>query len=179
MAMFAYKGRSSAGAVQGELEADNRLAAVAALRSKGVVATQVQEKKVKAAAPAKVGGKVKDKELAIFTRQFSVMIDSGLPIAQALNILSEQSESKTLRAVTTVISKDIESGSTLAESFRKYPRVFDDLFTNLIEAGESGGVLDIVLQRLSGYIEKAAALKSKVKSAMVYPITIISVALLV
>src|SRR5688572_7907347 len=178
MAVFTYKGRSSAGVVTGEIEADTRPAATAALRSKGVLATEVKEKKVKEA-KKKIGGKVKDKELAIFTRQFSVMIDSGLPIAQALNILAEQSESKALRDVTSVIAKDIESGSTMAEAFRKHPRIFDDLFTNLIEAGESGGVLDIVLQRLSGYIEKAAALKSKVKSAMVYPITIISVAVLV
>lgn len=179
MPVFTYKGRSTAGAVNGELEADNRLAAVSALRAKGVVATQVQEKKVKAAAQKKLGGKVKDKDLAIYTRQFSTMIDSGLPIAQCLNILSEQSDSKPLRDVTSVISKDVESGATLAEAFRKYPKIFNDLFTNLIEAGESGGVLDVVLQRLSGYIEKAAALKSKVKSAMVYPITIISVALIV
>ncbi len=179
MAVFVYKGRSSAGAVTGEVEANSRTAAVAALRTKGVVATQVQEKKAKAAAAKKVGGKVKDAELAIFTRLFSTMIDSGLPIAQALNILAEQSESKPLRSVVGVIASDIASGQTLAESFRKYPRIFNDLFTNLIEAGESGGVLDVVLQRLSGYIEKAASLKRKVKSAMVYPITIISVALIV
>jgi type IV pilus assembly protein PilC len=179
MAVFTYKGRSSAGAVTGEIEADNRPAATAALRQKGVLATEVKEKKARAEAKKKIGGSVKDKELAIFTRQFSVMIDSGLPIAQALNILAEQSESKALREVTSLIAKDIESGSTMAEAFRKYPKIFDDLFTNLIEAGESGGVLDVVLQRLSGYIEKAAALKAKVKSAMVYPITIISVAVLV
>jgi type IV pilus assembly protein PilC len=179
MAVFVYKGRASSGAVTGEVEADNRPAAQAVLRAKGILATQLQEKKVKAPAQKKIGGKVKDKELAIFTRQFSVMIDSGLPIAQALNILAEQSESKGLRDCTGMIAKEIESGATLAESFRKYPKVFSDLFTNLIEAGESGGVLDVVLQRLAGYIEKAAALKSKVKSAMVYPVTIISVATLV
>lgn len=179
MAVFTYKGRASSGAVTGEIEADTRQAASAALRQKGVMATEVKEKKVKAAGEKKIKGKVKDKELAIFTRQFSVMIDSGLPIAQALNILAEQSESKPLRECTTVIAKEIESGSTLAEAFRKFPKIFDDLFTNLIEAGESGGVLDVVLQRLSGYIEKAAALKAKVKSAMVYPVTIISVAVLV
>ena len=138
MAVFVYKGRSSAGAVSGEVEADTRTAAVAALRTKGVVATQVQEKKVKAEKVAKIGGKVKDADMAIFTRQFSTMIDSGLPIAQALNILSEQSESPVLRAVVGVIAKDIASGQALAESFRKFPRIFDDLFTNLIEAGESG-----------------------------------------
>jgi type IV pilus assembly protein PilC len=179
MAVFVYRGHSSSGAVAGEVEADTRPAAQAALRTKGILATRLQEKKAKAAAAKKIGGKVKDKDLAIFTRQFSVMIDSGLPIAQALNILAEQSEAKALRDCTGVIAKEIESGSTLAEAFRKYPKVFSDLFTNLIEAGESGGVLDVVLQRLAGYIEKAAALKSKVKSAMVYPITIISVAMLV
>ncbi len=179
MAVFSYRGRASSGTITGELEADNRLAAVAALRARGVVATQVQEKKVKPPAPKKIGGKVSDAELAIFTRQFSTMIDSGLPIAQALNILAEQSDSKPLREVTAVIAKDIEGGSTLADAFRKFPRIFNDLFTNLIEAGESGGVLDVVLQRLSLYIEKAAALKRKVKSAMVYPVTIISVAMIV
>ena len=179
MAVFTYKGRSSGGAVTGEIEADSRPAATAALRARGVLATEVRERKAKVEAKKKIGGKVKDRELAIFTRQFSVMIDSGLPIAQALNILAEQSESKALRDVTGIIAKEIESGSTLAEAFRKYPKIFDDLFTNLIEAGESGGVLDVVLQRLAGYIEKAARLKAKVKSAMVYPITIISVAVLV
>jgi type IV pilus assembly protein PilC len=179
MAVFVYRGRSTSGAVTGEVEADTRPAAQAVLRAKGILATQIQEKRVKAPAQKKISGKVKDKDLAIFTRQFSVMIDSGLPIAQALNILAEQSDSKALRECTGAIAKEIESGSTLAEAFRKYPKIFGDLFTNLIEAGESGGVLDVVLQRLAGYIEKAAALKSKVKSAMVYPITIISVATLV
>jgi type IV pilus assembly protein PilC len=107
------------------------------------------------------------------------MIDAGLPIAQCLGILAEQSDSRVLRTATSGIAKEVEAGTTLAEAFRKYPRTFDDLFTNLLEAGESGGVLDVVLQRLSAYIEKAAALKRKVKSAMVYPITIISVACLV
>jgi type IV pilus assembly protein PilC len=107
------------------------------------------------------------------------MVDAGLPIAQCLTILSEQSDSKTLRDVTGRIARDVEGGATLAESFRKYPKVFDDLFTNMLQVGESGGVLDVVLQRLSGYIEKAAKLKAKVKGAMVYPVTIIGVAVLV
>jgi type IV pilus assembly protein PilC len=107
------------------------------------------------------------------------MVDAGLPIAQCLAILAEQSESKTLRDVTGRIAREVEGGATLAESFRKYPRTFDDLFTNMLQVGESGGVLDVVLQRLSGYIEKAAKLKSKVKGAMVYPLTIMGVAVLV
>jgi type IV pilus assembly protein PilC len=180
MAVFVYRGRSTAGVVNGQVEADDRISALAQLRANGVVATQVQEQKAKPAATVKKGGgKAKDKDLAIYTRQFSTMIDAGLPIAQCLGILAEQSDSKALRACTSGIAKDVEAGTTLAEAFRKYPRTFDDLFTNLLEAGESGGVLDVVLQRLSAYIEKAAALKRKVKSAMVYPITIISVALLV
>ena len=179
MAVFVYRGRSSAGVVTGQVEADDRLSAVAQLRAKGVVATQVQEQKAKPPAVKKVAGKVRDKDLAIYTRQFSTMIDAGLPIAQCLGILAEQSDSRVLRGVTSGIAKEVEAGSTLAEAFRKYPKTFDDLFTNLLEAGESGGVLDVVLQRLSAYIEKAASLKRKVKSAMVYPATIISVAVLV
>ncbi|MEK7701795.1 MAG: type II secretion system F family protein, partial [candidate division NC10 bacterium] len=163
----------------GEIEADDRPAAVAQLRAKGVVATSVQERQAKAPAVKRVGGRVKDKDLAIYTRQFSTMVDAGLPIAQCLTILSEQSDSKTLRDVTGRIQREVEGGATLAESFRKYPKVFDDLFTNMLQVGESGGVLDVVLQRLSGYIEKAAKLKAKVKGAMVYPVTIIGVALLV
>ena len=179
MPVFAYRGRSASGAVAGEIEADDRPGAVAALRAKGVVATAVQQRQAKAAAVKKVGGSVKDKDLAIYTRQFSTMVDAGLPIAQCLSILSEQSDSKTLREVTGRIAREVEGGATLAESFRKYPKVFDDLFTNMLQVGESGGVLDVVLQRLSGYIEKAAKLKSKVKGAMVYPVTIIGVAMLV
>src|SRR5213078_5323250 len=139
----------------------------------------VQERQAKVAAVKKIGGSVKDKDLAIYTRQFSTMVDAGLPIAQCLQILSEQNDSKTLREVTARIAVDVQGGATLAESFSKYPRTFDHLFTNMLAVGESGGVLDVVLQRLSGYIEKAAKLKGKVKSAMVYPVTIIGVACLV
>ena len=117
--------------------------------------------------------------MAIFTRQFSTMIDAGLPLVQCLNILADQSDSKNLRDVTATVARSVEEGSTLAESLRRHPRTFDDLYTNLVEVGETGGILDVVLQRLSVYIEKAASLKRKVKSAMVYPGTIISVAMLV
>ena len=182
MAVFAYRGRSGAAAVNGEIEADSRPAAVLALRAKGVVATAVEERKAKAAAAAstpRLGGSVKAKDLAIYTRQFSTMVDAGLPIAQCLQILSEQSESKVLRDATARIASDVQGGATLAESFSKYPKAFDNLFVNMLAVGESGGVLDVCLQRLSTYIEKAAKLKRQVKSAMVYPITIISVACLV
>ena len=184
MSTFTYRGRSASGVVAGEIEAGDRMQAVAQLRAKGVVATSVQERAARGAGftlnlSFRRKGKVKDRDLAIYTRQFSTMVDAGLPIAQCLGILGEQSESKTLREVTSQIAKEVESGGTLADSFRKFPRTFDDLFTNMIQVGESGGVLDVVLQRLAGYIEKAASLKRKVKSAMVYPGTIVSVAVLV
>ena len=177
--MYAYRGRSGGTVVSGEIEANDRPTAVTQLRARGVVATSVQERTAKPVGMKKIGGKVKDKHLAIYTRQFSTMVDAGLPIAQCLSILSEQSDSKVLRDVTGKIAHEVEGGVTLAESFRKYPKVFNDLFTNMLQVGESGGVLDVVLQRLSVYIEKAAKLKGKVKGAMVYPLTIISVAVLV
>ena len=179
MAMYAYRGRSGGAVVSGEIEANDRPTALTQLRARGVVATSVQERTAKPVGMKKIGGKVKDKHLAIYTRQFSTMVDAGLPIAQCLSILSEQSDSKVLRDVTGKIAHEVEGGVTLAESFRKYPKVFNDLFTNMLQVGESGGVLDVVLQRLSVYIEKAAKLKGKVKGAMVYPLTIISVAVLV
>ena len=179
MAVWAYQGRTVAGSTQGEVEASDRNAAVAILRGKGVLTTAIKEKPAGAAKEKKIGGKVKDREMAIFTRQFSTMIDAGLPLVQCLNILAEQSESKNLRDVTTRIARDVEAGSSLADAFGKHPRTFDDLFTNMIEVGESGGILDVVLQRLSVYIEKAAALRRKVKAAMIYPLTIVSVAAIV
>src|SRR3989338_8503085 len=179
MAVLAYRGRSTSGTVSGEIEADDRPAAVAQLRARGIVATSVQERQARAAAVQTLGGRVTAQDLAISPRQFFPLVDAGLPIAQCLSILAEQGDSKALRDVTGKIAREVEGGATLAESFRKYPRVFNDLFTNMLQVGESGGVLDVVLQRLSGYIEKAAKLKAKVKGAMVYPLTIMGVAALV
>jgi type IV pilus assembly protein PilC len=178
MAVFVYQGRSANGMQNGEIEAPDRSAAVGELRRRAILVTKIAEK----SAPKvsfKFGGKVSDKEMAIFTRQFSTMIDAGLPLVQCLNILAEQSESKTLRSVTGQVARNVEAGSTLADALRRHPRTFDDLFTNLVEVGEAGGILDVVLQRLSAYIEKAAALKRKVKAAMVYPSAIIGVAIMV
>ncbi len=180
MAVWAYQGRTVSGSTQGEIEAADRNAAVAALRARGVLTTSIREKPAGSVAKdKKIGGKVKDKEMAIFTRQFSTMIDAGLPLVQCLNILADQSESKNLRAVTTRVARDVEAGASLADAFGKHPKTFDDLFTNMIEVGESGGILDTVLQRLSVYIEKAAALKRKIKAAMIYPLTIVGVAAIV
>jgi len=182
MSVFAYRGRTATGVITGEVEADDRMTVVAQLRAKGVVATAVRERTARSGVMAgwqTRRRKAKDKHLAIYTRQFSTMIDAGLPIVQCLTILSEQSESKVLRQVTDGIARDVEGGSTLADAFRKHPRTFQDLYVNMLQAGEAAGILDTVLQRLATYIEKAASLKRKVKSAMVYPTTIISVAVLV
>ncbi len=178
MAVFTYQGRGAGGTATGEIEAQDRTAAVGELRKRAILVTKINEK-AGGKTPAKAGGKVKDKELAIYTRQFSTMIDAGLPLVQCLNILAEQSESKNLRDVTGLVARSVEQGLTLAEALRRHPRTFDELFVNLVEVGETGGILDTVLQRLSVYIEKAAALKRKVKSAMIYPSSIIGVAFLV
>lgn len=178
MPVFSYRGRGARGLTTGEVEAPDRMAAVGELRNRAILVTKIEEK-AGGKTVVKLGGKVNDREMAIFTRQFSTMIDAGLPLVQCLNILAEQSESKTLRAVTANVARQVEAGSTLAESLRRHPRTFDDLFTNLVQVGEAGGILDVVLQRLSVYIEKAAALKRKVKAAMVYPSTIIGVAFLI
>src|SRR5712692_8333789 len=160
MAVFTYSGRGTGGTMTGEIEAPDRTSAVGELRKRAILVTKIQER-AGGKSPSKAGGKVKDKEMAIFTRQFSTMIDAGLPLVQCLNILSEQSESKNLRDVTGKVARSVEQGSTL------------------VEVGETGGILDTVFQRLAAYIEKAAALKRKVKSAMIYPASIIGVAGLV
>lgn len=179
MAVFAYQGRTTRGSTAGEIEAPDRAAAVAELRRREVLVTRIKEKAGKAAAPAFGRKKIKDKILAIFTRQFSTMIDAGLPLVQCLTTLAEQSDSRALREVISRAARDVESGSTLAEALRRHPKAFDDLFTSMVEVGESGGILDVVLQRLSVYIEKAAALRRKVKAAMIYPLTIVGVAIIV
>ncbi len=181
MPVFAYQGRTTQGSTAGEIEAPDRTAAVSELRRKAILVTAIKEKAAGAARPGarRFGGKVKDKEMAIFTRQFSTMVDAGLPLVQCLTILAEQSESKTLRTVTSKVAGNVEAGSTLADALRRHPRTFDELYVNLVEVGEAGGILDTVLQRLSVYIEKAAALKRKVKSAMIYPLTIVGVAFVV
>ncbi|HOP48651.1 MAG TPA: type II secretion system F family protein [Desulfobacteraceae bacterium] len=123
--------------------------------------------------------KVTAKDLVIFTRQFSTMIDAGLPLVQGLTILSEQTENKTFKNTLREITKDVEGGSTLADAMRKHPKIFDQLFVNLVAAGEVGGILDTILQRLTVYIEKAEKLKSRIKGAMTYPIIVVAIAVLV
>jgi type IV pilus assembly protein PilC len=182
MATFAFSGRTRAGqTINGERAADSMDAAVAALRRDQILVTQISPMKEKAAAKAK-GPKdkaVAAKNLAIFTRQFSVMIDAGLPLVQCLEILGNQEEDKNFAAVILSTRAEVESGATLADAMRKHPKTFDALFTNMIAAGEAGGILDTILKRLAVYIEKAVKLKGQVKSAMIYPVAVILIAAVV
>jgi type IV pilus assembly protein PilC len=182
MQNFAYSGRTRAGrTVSGERVADSREAAIAALRREQVLVTQIEavkKKKVKAPRAPK-GKKVPATNLAIFTRQFSVMIDAGLPLVQCLDILGKQEEDKNFSEVILKTRSEVEGGASLADAMRKFPAAFDPLFTNMIAAGEAGGILDTILKRLAVYIEKNVKLRSQVKSAMIYPVSIIVIAGLV
>jgi type IV pilus assembly protein PilC len=158
--------------------ADSKDAVVNALRRQQIVVTAVKEKGKELAVP-RFGGRVPAQLVAIFTRQFSVMIDAGLPLVQCLEILGGQQENKTMKRALIQIRQDVESGSNLADSMRKHPKIFNDLYTNMVAAGEAGGILDTILQRLAAYIEKAVKLNSQVKSAMIYPVAVISIACIV
>jgi type IV pilus assembly protein PilC len=184
MPTFAYSGRTRAGqTVSGERNADSMDAAVSALRREQVMVTRIAPAKEKKAEGAKKAGttgkKVAAKNLAVFTRQFSVMIDAGLPLVQCLDILGNQEEDRNFAAVILQTRTDVESGASLADAMRKHPKTFDALFTNMIAAGEAGGILDTILKRLATYIEKAVKLAGQVKSAMIYPIAVIVIAGLV
>jgi type IV pilus assembly protein PilC len=158
--------------------ADSKDAVVNALRRQQIVVTAVKEKGKELAVP-KFGGRVPPQLVAIFTRQFSVMIDAGLPLVQCLEILGGQQENKTMKRALIQIRQDVESGSNLADAMRKHPKIFNDLYTNMVAAGEAGGILDTILQRLAAYIEKAVKLNGQVKSAMIYPVAVISIACIV
>lgn len=175
MAVFAWEGKNRRGEVKkGEMEAVNETAVNAALSRQGIVASLVKVKTSES--KALKTKKVDTKALVIFTRQFSTMIDAGLPLVQCLEILSSQQEDKSFKAVLTQVKGDVESGSTFADALKKHPKVFDDLYVNLVAAGEVGGILDTILNRLAAYIEKAMKLKAQVKGAMVYPVSIIVIA---
>src|SRR3990172_4504231 len=179
MPAFEYVGKTINMEVKkGEIEAASIEAARGLLRTQKLIITSIKKKSQGIRFPRK-RGKVKIKDLVIFTRQFSTMIDAGLPLVQCLGILASQNDKEVFRTTLTKIKDDVEAGSTFAESLRKHPKVFDDLYANMVEAGETGGILDTVLNRLAAYIEKASALKAKVKKAMVYPIAILSVAVVV
>ena len=177
--VFQWSGKTTKGVIEsGEITAATKDEVIAQLRKRNITATVVIEK------PKKVskigfGGKVKDKDIVVFTRQFATMIDAGLPLVQALEILSTQVENKSFGKVLAQVKIDVESGSTYADALKKHPRVFSELYGNMVAAGEAGGILDTILNRLAAYIEKAMKLKKKVKGAMVYPAVVSSIAVMV
>ena len=176
MPVFTFRGTNRSGAtVTGEQTAASKAELANTLRRQQINVTKMSEKGKEFSLPT-FGGGVDAKELAVFTRQFSVMIDAGLPLVQCLEILANQQENKVFQKVLTGTRAAVEGGSTLSASMRQFDKVFDPLYVNLVEAGEAGGILDTILQRLATYIEKNVKLKRAVKSAMVYPIVVLSVA---
>lgn len=180
MPTYVFKGRNKLNEiVVGERVADNRDALRQVLRREQVTLTSVKEKGREIGIP-KIGGrkKVKAKDLSVFTRQFSVMIDAGLPLVQCLEILGQQQDNKYFQQILLQTRQDVEEGSTLAAAMARHPKVFDQLYTNMVEAGETGGILDLILQRLSTFIEKLVKLKRDVISAMIYPAAVIGMAVI-
>ncbi len=179
MPVFTYRGVNRMGSkVAGEREAESKAALAAMLRRENINVSKLSEKGKEFNIPT-FGAGVDSKELAIFTRQFSVMIDAGLPLVQCLEILAGQQENKTFQKILNGVRASVEGGATLSASMKQHEKVFDPLYSNMVEAGETGGILDTILQRLSTYIEKNVKLKRAVKSAMIYPVAVISIAALV
>lgn len=179
-ATFKWTGRTLRGGIQsGEMAADSKDEVIASLRRQGILPSVVTETAPKKPFFRLKKQRITDKDIVVFTRQFATMFTAGIPIIQGLDIMTKQAENKALGAVIVQIKSDVEVGLTLADALKKHPKVFDDLYVNLVAAGEAGGVLDEVLMRLAGYIEKAMKLKKKVKGAMIYPAIVISVAVLV
>jgi len=177
--VFQWSGKNLRGAIEsGEITAATKEDVVVQLRKRNITPTIVTEK-AKKVRGLSFGGGVKDKDIVVFTRQFATMIDAGLPLVQALDILSTQVENKVLSNTLAQVKVDVESGATYADALKKHPRVFSELYVNMVAAGEAGGILDTILNRLASYIEKAMKLKKKVKGAMVYPAVVTSIAVLV
>lgn len=176
MPAFVWKGKNRLGELQeGVIVSDTKDAAALTLKRNGIQVVSIRAQ----AAQTRSFGKVKPKALAIFTRQFSVMIDAGLPLVQCLEILGAQQEDKGFQKIINAVRNDVEQGATLQAALSKHPKAFSDLYVNMVGAGEAGGILDVILQRLSLYIEKAVKLTGKVKSAMFYPVTVITIAIIV
>ena len=180
MPVFTFSGKNASGEkVQGERVAVNKQVLAMQLRREQITAPNIREKGKEFSLPLIGSTKVKTKDIAIFFRQFSVMIDAGLPLVQCLEILAANQENTSFQKTLTGVRTTVEGGATLANAMRQYPKVFDDLTTNMIEAGETGGILDIILQRLAAYVEKAVKLRSAVKSALIYPVAVVSMAFLI
>jgi type IV pilus assembly protein PilC len=176
MPVFTYRGTNRAGAnVSGERTAETKDQLKAMLRRENINVSKLSEKGKEFSIPT-FGGGVDEKELAIFTRQFSVMIDAGLPLVQCLEILAGQQDNKTFQKILNGVRGSVEGGATLSTSMRLHEKIFDPLYYNMVEAGETGGILDTILQRLAAYIEKNVKLKRAVKSAMIYPISVLGIA---
>ena len=177
MPSFVWKGKNRFGAFQeGVLIADTRDAAVATLRRQNIQVANIREKGKEVRLLPKFPRGVSAKRVAIFTRQFSVMLDAGLPLVQCLEILGEQEEDRTFREIIQAVRTDVESGASLADAMRKHPKAFNNLYVSMIQAGEAGGILDVILQRLALYIEKVVRLQSQVKSALIYPVSVLLIA---
>jgi type IV pilus assembly protein PilC len=181
MPVFLWEGQTRKGEKKkGEIEAANEAALRGILRRQGLTSITVKQKPKNLSEYLPfLKQKVKEKEVVIFARIFATMINAGLPLIQCLELLAQQEQNKTFAQIITAVKEDIEGGSTLSDALRKYPKVFDDLFVNLVAAGESGGILDVILQRLSNYMEKAMKLKSKVKGAMTYPASVLVISIAV
>jgi len=180
MPTYVFKGRNRLNEiVVGERVAADRGALEGMLRREQVILTTAREKGREISLPKLGREKVKHKQLALFTRQFSVMLDAGLPLVQCLEILGQQQDNKHFQKVLLQTRSDVEAGMTLADAMAKHPRVFEPLYSNMVAAGETGGILDIILQRLSTYLEKMVKLKSDVKSALIYPIAVIVISIIV
>jgi type IV pilus assembly protein PilC len=182
MPKFNWEAKSKAGSVQkGVMEASNASLVETQLKRYGFTGIAIKEEKQRKEIriPGLGGGKIDTKDLVVFTRQFATMIDSGLPLVQCLDILASQQQNKTFKDILYKVKEDVESGSTFADALVKHPKAFDELYVNLVAAGEVGGILDTILSRLAAYIEKAMKLKKRVKGAMVYPATIMSIAVIV
>ncbi|MGE5323729.1 MAG: type II secretion system F family protein [Actinomycetota bacterium] len=180
MPVFTFTGTDSQGKrISGERLGDSKAAVTMQLRRERITPGAIKEKGKEFALPKLGTGKVPTKDIAVFFRQFSVMIDAGLPLVQCLEILAANQENLFFQKCLTGVRTTVEGGSTLSNAMRQYPKIFDDLTTNMIEAGEAGGILDTILQRLAQYVEKNVKLKSAVKSALIYPVSVISIAGLV
>ena len=180
MPVYVFDGRTLQGArVSGERVADSKAALTALLQRERIRPVKIKEKGKEFALPTFGGQRVSAKELAIFYRQFSVMIDAGLPLVQCLEILAANQENTAFQKILTDVRGRVEGGATLANAMREHPKAFDTLVVNMIEAGETGGILDTILQRLAGYVEKAVKLRAAVKSALIYPVSVVSIAVLV